>query len=40
MTFADMTFGTGAPAAPGSMAGAARYDADRLLAGYRAARAQ
>lgn len=40
MTFADMTFGTGAPAGPGSMAGAARYDADRLLAGYRAARAQ
>lgn len=31
-----MTFGTGAP----SVAGAARYDADRLLAGYRAARAQ
>lgn len=40
MTFADMTFGTGTPAGPGSMAGAARYDADRLLAGYRAARAQ
>lgn len=40
MTFADMTFGTGATAGPGSMAGAARYDADRLLAGYRAARAQ
>ncbi|WP_172827704.1 circularly permuted type 2 ATP-grasp protein, partial [Mycobacterium colombiense] len=38
MAFADMTFGTGAPA--GSMAGTARYDADRLLAGYRAARAQ
>ncbi|MEB4210510.1 circularly permuted type 2 ATP-grasp protein [Mycobacterium sp. 94-17] len=36
MTFADMTFGSGAP--PG--AGTARYDADRLLAGYRAARAQ
>ncbi|GAB1811182.1 circularly permuted type 2 ATP-grasp protein [Mycobacterium sp. MUNTM1] len=35
-----MTFGTGATAGPGSMAGAARYDADRLLAGYRAARAQ
>ncbi|MDM4141284.1 MULTISPECIES: circularly permuted type 2 ATP-grasp protein [Mycobacterium] len=31
-----MTFGTGAPPA----AGTARYDADRLLAGYRAARAQ
>ncbi|OSC22120.1 hypothetical protein B8W69_27085 [Mycobacterium vulneris] len=36
MAFADMTFGTGAPSA----AGTARYDADRLLAGYRAARAQ
>ncbi|OBH52404.1 circularly permuted type 2 ATP-grasp protein [Mycobacterium sp. E2479] len=31
-----MTFGTGAP----SGAGTARYDADRLLAGYRAVRAQ
>lgn len=44
MAFADMTFGTGAPAAA---AGGRhedrydeRYDADRLLAGYRAARAQ
>lgn len=36
MAFADMTFGTGA--APGGDGG--RYDADRLLAGYRAARAQ
>jgi len=36
MAFADMTFGTGA-----TSAGAGdRYDADRLLAGYRAARAQ
>ncbi|OMC30446.1 hypothetical protein A5739_14845 [Mycobacterium colombiense] len=40
MAFADMTFGTGAPAGSGSMAGTAHYDADRLLAGYRAARAQ
>ncbi|MEE2854002.1 MAG: circularly permuted type 2 ATP-grasp protein [Actinomycetota bacterium] len=31
-----MTFATGAPSGPGT----ARYDADRLLAGYRAARAQ
>ena len=36
MVFADMTFGTGGP----SGAATARYDADRLLAGYRAARAQ
>lgn len=36
MAFADMTFGTGA--APAGAGG--RYDADRLLAGYRAARAQ
>lgn len=34
MAFADMTFGTGATPAGG------RYDADRLLAAYRAARAQ
>lgn len=34
MAFADMTFGTGAAPAGG------RYDADRLLAAYRAARAQ
>ncbi len=34
MAFADMTFGTGAASA------GAGYDADRLLAGYRAARAQ
>lgn len=40
MTFADMTFGTGGPTGPGSMVGTARYDADRLLASYRAARAQ
>lgn len=40
MVFADMTFDTGAPAGPGSTAGTAHYDADRLLAGYRAARAQ
>lgn len=40
MTFADMTFGTGGPSGPGSMVGNARYDADRLLASYRAARAQ
>ncbi|CAM4407243.1 circularly permuted type 2 ATP-grasp protein [Mycobacterium senriense] len=40
MVFADMTFGAGAPPGPGSMAGTAGYDADRLLAGYRAARAQ
>ncbi|OBF61307.1 hypothetical protein A5753_18935 [Mycobacterium sp. 852002-51971_SCH5477799-a] len=31
-----MTFATGAPSGPGTV----RYDADRLLAGYRAARAQ
>lgn len=36
MAFADMTFGTSA--APGGAGGP--YDADRLLAGYRAARAQ
>ena len=40
MAFADMTFGTGgAPAATGGRY-EERYDADRLLAGYRAARAQ
>ncbi len=36
MAFADMTFGTGG----WSAAATDRYDADRLLAGYRAARAQ
>ncbi|WP_297848209.1 hypothetical protein, partial [Mycobacterium sp.] len=36
MAFADMTFGTGATSAGAG----GRYDADRLLAGYRAARAQ
>ncbi|OBB65548.1 circularly permuted type 2 ATP-grasp protein [Mycobacterium sp. 852014-50255_SCH5639931] len=36
MAFADMTFGIGTGSAPP----ADRYDADRLLAGYRAARAQ
>lgn len=36
MAFADMTFGPGAASA----AAGGRYDADRLLAGYRAARAQ
>jgi uncharacterized circularly permuted ATP-grasp superfamily protein/uncharacterized alpha-E superfamily protein len=40
MVFADMTFGTGGPSGPGSTAGTAHYDADRLLAGYCAARAQ
>ena len=40
MAFADMTFGSGgAPAATGGRHDE-RYDADRLLAGYRAARAQ
>lgn len=36
MGFADKTFGTGGPSA----AAGGSYDADRLLAGYRAARAQ
>ncbi|APA76631.1 circularly permuted type 2 ATP-grasp protein [Mycobacterium avium subsp. hominissuis] len=36
MAFADKTFGTGGPSA----AAGGSYDADRLLAGYRAARAQ
>ncbi|TAM69167.1 circularly permuted type 2 ATP-grasp protein [Mycobacterium sp.] len=36
MAFADMTFGTGAA----STGAGGHYDADRLLAGYRAARAQ
>ncbi|OBH85885.1 hypothetical protein A5680_06360 [Mycobacterium sp. E2989] len=40
MAFADMTFGTGAPAAAAGGRHEDRYDADRLLAGYRAARAQ
>ncbi|WP_369827664.1 circularly permuted type 2 ATP-grasp protein [Mycobacterium sp. E2989] len=35
-----MTFGTGAPAAAAGGRHEDRYDADRLLAGYRAARAQ
>ncbi len=35
-----MTFGTAGPAGPGSTAGTARHDADRLLTGYCAARAQ
>ena len=40
MTFADMTFGTtGAPVTTGGRHDD-RYDADRLLAGYRTARAQ
>lgn len=38
MAFADMTFGSGA--APAGGRHDAHYDADRLLAGYRAARAQ
>lgn len=36
MAFADRTFGTGGPSA----AAGGSYDADRLLAGYRTARAQ
>ncbi|OJZ75007.1 hypothetical protein BRW65_07305 [Mycobacterium paraffinicum] len=40
MTFADMTFGTGAVPASAGGRPEDRYDADRLLAGYRAARAQ
>ncbi|OBG78737.1 circularly permuted type 2 ATP-grasp protein [Mycobacterium sp. E3305] len=41
MAFADMTFGTGAPPAAAGGRHEDRYeDADRLLAGYRAARAQ
>lgn len=40
MAFADMTFGTGAAPATAGGFQEDRYDADRLLAGYRAARAQ
>ncbi|OBH74783.1 hypothetical protein A5681_11880 [Mycobacterium scrofulaceum] len=40
MASADMTFGTGAPPAVAGGRHEDRYDADRLLAGYRAARAQ
>jgi uncharacterized circularly permuted ATP-grasp superfamily protein/uncharacterized alpha-E superfamily protein len=40
MAFADMTFGTGAASATTGGHYDDRYDADRLLAGYRAARAQ
>ena len=40
MAFADMTFGTGAASPTTGGRYEDRYDADRLLAGYRAARAQ
>ncbi|KLO34843.1 hypothetical protein ABW17_25235 [Mycobacterium nebraskense] len=40
MAFADMTFGGGAAKAATGGRHEDRYDADRLLAGYRAARAQ
>ncbi|WP_232066778.1 circularly permuted type 2 ATP-grasp protein [Mycobacterium parmense] len=35
-----MTFGTGGATGPGSTTSGGRYDADRLLAGYKSARAQ